>query len=213
MKQKVSMLFIALVVGILMPASTANSQSSSKADGKKPATKAADGSAGKVANPVDLSVPLKDGAVEFTAASSWTRKKTRSKIIAHEFSVKPAEGDAKGGRITVTSASGSVDENIARWKKQFVPPAGKSIDDVAVIKKTTKDGVTTHVVDISGTFMEQPRGPFGPKVEQAGYRMLAAIVNVESQGQFFLKFYGPRKTVDSQEKAFREFVNSLKTKS
>lgn len=206
-----------------MPVEIASSQSTTEAAKQEPATaestddakEGADESADEAAGdePVDLSVPLKDGAVEFTAAKSWTRKKPRSNIIAHEFSVKPVKGDPKAGRITVMAAMGSVEANIARWKKQFLPPDGKSIDDVAAIKKTSTDGMTTHIVDISGTFLDQPRGPFGPKVEEAGYRMLAAIVSVEDQGQFFLKFYGPKKTVDSQEKAFRDFVNSLKTKS
>lgn len=198
MKQRALFLILAIASLFLLP-STASSQSE-----KKPPEK----SAGMDAT--DLSVPLKDGAVEFTAAKTWKRKKPRSKIIAHEFSITPARGDEKPGRITVMAAMGSVDANIERWKKQFVPAEGKSIEDVAKIAKTSTDGNEFHIVDIAGTYLDQPSGPFGPKVKQAGYRMLAAIVNVKDEGQFFLKFYGPKKTVDAEEKAFRSFVNSLK---
>jgi len=205
MKQRVT--FLILFAGMLLPLPNAFSQTETVQEQTSQTDAATD------KDPVDLSVPLKDGAVEFTASKNWKRKKPRSSIIAHEFSTKSAEGDEKPGRITVMAAMGSIDANIARWKKQFVPPQGKSADDITTVTKTNKDGNTFHVVDISGTYMDQPKGPFGPKVEQAGYRMLGAIVTVKDEGQFFLKFYGPKKTVDAEEKAFREFVNSLNTES
>lgn len=199
-------MFLMLIAGILLPVSYSFSQTTTE-QSPSAQVEAVDSDD----EPVDLSVPLKDGAIEFTASKNWKRKKPRSNIIAHEFSTKPAKGDEKPGRITVMAAMGSIDANIARWKKQFVPPEGKSADDIAKVSKTEKDGATFHVVDISGTYLDQPKGPFGPKVEQAGYRMLGAIVSVKDEGQFFLKFYGPKKTVDAEEKAFREFVNSLRT--
>ena len=66
-----------------------------------------------------------------------------------------------------------------------------------------------HVVDISGNYKDSPRGPMGPTVTREGYRMLSAIVVTEKSGLVFLKFYGPKATVEANEKAFNEMLQSL----
>jgi len=148
------------------------------------------------AGAVDLSVMMSDGAVEFTAAKDWQRK--RSKIIKHEFTIKPLKSNAESGgedeatehsgRLTVSSAMGSITANVDRWKKQFTQPDGSKTEDHSKIEKMMVAGQQVHFVDITGTFYDQPGGPFGKKIEHPGYRMLAAIVNVKDHGQFFLKF-------------------------
>ena len=45
-------------------------------------------------------------------------------------------------------------------------------------------------------------------MELPNYRMLAAIV-VTPEANFFIKYYGPRKTVTGNEKPFKEMVDSL----
>ncbi len=45
------------------------------------------------------------------------------------------------------------------------------------------------------------RGPVAPAVERPNYRMLAAIIETGGAGNYFLKFYGPEKTVAANEKS------------
>lgn len=171
-------------------------------------TKAAESEEGEP----DPSCLMSEGAVEFIAAKDWKRKKPRSRIINHEFEIQPATADEKPGRLTVSSAMGTIDANIARWRGQFSQPDGSKTDDHTKIEKLTLEGHQVHLVDITGTFADQPGGPFGPKTDRPDYRMLAAIVNVKDAGQYFLKMYGPKTTVTKQEEAFRKFVKSLKVK-
>jgi hypothetical protein len=42
--------------------------------------------------------------------------------------------------------------------------------------------------------------------------MLAAIIETGGAGNYFLKFYGPEKTVAANEKAFLEMVKGLQKK-
>ena len=65
------------------------------------------------------------------------------------------------------------------------------------------------MLDIAGTYFDSPRGPFGPKVELADYRMLGAIIEVEGAGKYFVKFYGPAEIVEENLEAFQAMLESL----
>ena len=70
-------------------------------------------------------------------------------------------------------------------------------------------GQIVHLVDISGTFREQ-LGPFAPATVREEYRMLAAIIKTDKQGQYFVKYYGPAATVAAGEDAFMKMLGTLK---
>jgi hypothetical protein len=156
-------------------------------------------SAGRATAAEDRSIPLADGKLKLTAPETWERKKPANNVIDFEFAVPPAGDDENPGRVTFSGARGSIDANIDRWIGQFVQP----------------DGSSTKKVAISGTFKDQPGGPFsgGPVVERKGYRMLAAIIVTKDLGNYFVKFYGPERTVADNQKAFDKMIDSLEAKA
>ncbi len=156
-------------------------------------------------------IELAGGKLELKAPESWVRKAPQTRIVEHEFAIPAAAGDKADGRFTIMAAGGSVDANIDRWYAQFSQPDGGSTKDKATVKKTTASGLNVHVVDMSGTYKDQ-RGPVAPAVERPNYRMLAAIIETGGAGNYFLKFYGPEKTVAANEKAFVEMVEGLQKK-
>ena len=115
------------------------------------------------------------------------------------------------GRMTVMGAGGSVEQNIDRWYGQFAQPDGSATKDKAATKKLSIAGCRVTIVDVSGTFKDMPGGPFagGKPIERPGYRMLAAIVETPSQGNHFLKFYGPGETVAKHADGFRAMVEGM----
>lgn len=159
----------------------------------------------------DRQIALADGKIVLKAAPGWQRKKPQTNIIDHEFAIPKAAGDPADGRLTVMGAGGSIEDNIQRWIGQFSQPDGSSTKERTTIKKLDVAGQEVHWVDISGTFKDQ-RGPFAPAVEREGYRMLSAILVTKGGGNYFIKFYGPQKTVAENEQAFREMIESLQTK-
>jgi hypothetical protein len=154
-------------------------------------------------------VALAGGKLQMTAPPGWTRKPAQ--FVEHEFAIPAAKGDPAGGRLTVMGAGGGVDANIERWFSQFTQPDGGSTKQRAKVKKTKVAGQDVHLVDIAGTFRDQ-RGPAAPAVERPKYRMLAAIIETKSQGDIFIKFYGPEKTVAENEKAFLQMIDGLEQK-
>lgn len=147
------------------------------------------------------------GDFKLVAPAEFTRQQPRSQIIAYEFTSPAAEGDERGGRLTVTAAGGSVEANIERWYGQFTQPDGGSTKDAATVEELSAAGQKIYLVDIPGTFDDKP-APMAPGVKRPNYRMLGAIV-ATPDGNYYLKFYGPRKTVEQQREAFASMLKNL----
>ena len=151
------------------------------------------------------------GTMSLEAPEGWKRVEPKSGIVETEFSILPAEGDAQPGRMTVMGAGGGVAQNLDRWYGQFTQPDGSSTKEKAVTKTLKLAGCTVTIVDIAGTYKDSPGGPFagGKSIDRPDYRMLAAIVETPENGSYFLKFYGPGKTVVGQSEGFRKMVEAM----
>lgn len=175
-----------------------------KAGGKKPAAAAE-------------KIELADGSFHMTVPEAWERKQPRSKIIEHEFEIPASTGDEQPGRLTVMGAGGTVEDNIKRWQSQFRPDEGADEVRIKVDEKKVA-GQKVTVVDLLGTYVDKPGGPFAPgkSIDRENYRMLAAIIETTRQGKktgnYFIKLVGPRQTLADNQEAFDELIDSLKQK-
>jgi len=161
--------------------------------------------------PNDHQVAIGGGAYHMMAPKDWVRKMPASRIVEHEFEIPAAEGDERAGRATVMGAGGSVEANLDRWYAQFKQPDGAETKDRAKVEKIEVAGQEVHMVDIAGTYNDRP--PFaGVDLFRENYRMLAAIITTKNAGNYYLKFYGPERTVVANQKAFERMVKSLKSK-
>lgn len=149
----------------------------------------------------EYSLPVPEG---------WAKKQPRTRIVEHEFEAKPAEGDEIAGRVTVMAAGGSVEDNVKRWYGQFLQPDGSNTEEKAKSKKTVVAGQDVHLVDITGTYDDRPPFAASQGVQRPNYRMLAAIIQTKKAGNYFIKFYGPAKTISANEAAFNKMVEGLK---
>jgi hypothetical protein len=148
------------------------------------------------------------GSIRLTAAKSWQRREPRmAGFILAEFALPKAPGDSDDGRLTVSSAQGGVQGNITRWRKQFGDKPEKESTE-----KINVSGATITLVDFSGTFLDQRGGMMmgGETVERPGYRMLGAIIDLGQEQLYFVKAYGPAKTIAAHADEFRAMLGSLK---
>lgn len=155
-------------------------------------------------------IVLGEGKIKLDVPSSWKKEKPRTRIVDFEFSIPAVEDDENDGRVTVMGAGGSVDANVGRWVTQFVQPDRTATSERTIREERKIADQTVHLVDITGDFKDQPRGPFGPTVIREKYRMLGAIIVTDKLGQYFVKAYGPRRTIAENEEAFKKLVESLK---
>ena len=184
-------LFAAAIALLLMLfSSTQPVHAQEDASKAKPATKQDDKPAtDKAQNPI--SVKVAQGNIQFSASGLWKSVPPRSNMLEAELKIPRVEGDSQDGRLTIMGAGGSIDANIDRWIGQFVQPDGSDTADKTKQSKKEIAGQTVNLVDITGTFMDAVGGPFSgkPKVERENYRMLAAIVQTEANGNYFVKLY------------------------
>ena len=158
-----------------------------------------------------LSYTIAEEGFSLAAPEGWKRVQPKSSIVETEFSI-PSEGEGlQPGRMTVMGAGGSVQANVDRWYGQFAQPDGSDTKSKATTKKVKLAGCDVTIVDITGTYKDAPAGPFagGKAVDLPDYRMLAAIVETPDRGNYFLKFYGPGKTVAKYADGFRAMVEGL----
>jgi len=158
-----------------------------------------------------LAYTIAEEGFSLAAPEGWKRVQPKSSIVETEFSI-PSEGEGlQPGRMTVMGAGGSVQANVDRWYGQFAQPDGSDTKSKATTKKVKLAGCDVTIVDITGTYKDAPAGPFagGKAVDRPDYRMLAAIVETPDRGNYFLKFYGPGKTVAKYADGFRAMVEGL----
>jgi hypothetical protein len=169
------------------------------------ASDSASSDAGNVAPAGEGGGELDLGAIRLTAPKTWTRQQPRSSFVLAEFALPRAEGDSQDGRLTVSTAGGSVQANIDRWRGQFEGKPGRDTQKTLEVA-----GLTITIVDLSGTFLDQP-GPFAPGVKREGFRVLAAVIPTPEQ-LHFVKCYGPEKTIARHAEAFEPFLKTLEMK-
>ncbi len=164
------------------------------------------------AEPAPFVVKVANGDLQFEVSGNWKSVQPKSRMLETELQIPKVGDDQQDGRLTIMGAGGSIDANIVRWQGQFSQPDGGDTADKTKVEVKTIDGQKVSIVDITGTFLDAPGGPFSgqAKVERENYRMLAAIVQTESNGNYFVKFYGPKATVDKNAEAFKAMIESLK---
>ncbi|HMK23056.1 MAG TPA: hypothetical protein VK466_12035 [Terriglobales bacterium] len=148
--------------------------------------------------------------LKWTAPSGWKKDEANRPMRAATYIVPPAAGDSTNAECVVyffgSGQGGSVEANLERWKGQIVGPNGKPAE--AKIAKRTIHGLQGTTIDSSGDYM----GMGGPMAEsktvQHDYRLLGAIVE-GPDGNVFIKFTGPAKTIAAHQSEFEQLLNSF----
>lgn len=149
-------------------------------------------------------VVLADGAVLLKAPGHWKKVQPKINMIEAEFAVPKLEADETNGRVTIMASGGSIEQNIERWHGQFEmekEPAEPIVKEVNKVK--------VHLVDLSGTYLDTMGNPAGPKSKKENYRMLAAIIET-SEGNYYVKCYGPAATMEKNVEAFNKMIESVR---
>jgi len=141
----------------------------------------------------------------------WKEETPSNRLRWMQFRVPKAKDDEANGELYLTKGiSGSKEDNLKRWKGQFLPPSGKKIDDVTKVENIKVAGCEVMYVDIQGTYLEgPPMAPPAAKKRKPNYRMLA--VQFEGpQDVYHIKFTGPAKTIAEHKKGFDEWLKGFK---
>jgi hypothetical protein len=157
-----------------------------------------------------VEVVLAEGRLDFQAPKSWEKKQPKFNIVEAEFAPKSSKENVDPARLTIMASGGSVEANLERWIGQFSQEDGTDTEEHTKEEDKKINGMTVHIVDITGTYADSA-GPFaGNAVQRKGYRMLGAIVETKVVGNYYFKMYGPKETIDEHEKRFKDMVETIK---
>ena len=144
------------------------------------------------------------GGVHWVVPKTWITKRPNMMLKA-EYGVPHAEGDAQDARLTVSQVGGSVKDNFARWKKQFGDKPDKDSTETIDV-----GGVKVTLLDLAGTF-DDPGNMTAPPVSRPDYHMIGATFEIPGeQLPFYIKCYGPAKTIAARGDEIKAFIRSMK---
>ncbi len=151
--------------------------------------------------------PAAAAGIRWTVPARWTAGGGSAMRVA-TYAVPAAKG-AEAGECAVfffgTGQGGGVDDNVARWAKQF--------EGAPAPKRTTATvgGMRVTRAEVIGTYL----APGGPAMQSTGkrpgYRLLGAIVEAP-EGNVFFKLTGPAATVDAAQAELDALVASIRKK-
>jgi len=140
----------------------------------------------------------------------WESNPPSSSMRLAQWIMPGPGGDAELVVYRFPGGGGGVTANIDRWKGQFQPPEGKTIDDVSKLTSIDGEGgLKTTLVDVTGTYVAAVVPGGDEKHNSSEYRMFAAVVEGSGDAYYF-KAVGPSKTVGLWAEPFSAMITTFK---
>jgi hypothetical protein len=152
------------------------------------------------------------GGLTFTTPEGWRQSAVASAMRVAEFTLPRAAGDTEDATLIVYyfgGQGGSVDANIQRWVGQMQQADGKPSSAAAKKQSRTVNGLPVTLVDVSGTYVAEMAPGAGERHNKPHFRLRAGVIET-SKGPYFIKLTGPEKTVTKWDRAYEQFIGSLK---
>ncbi len=158
----------------------------------------------------DKPVVVKLNKLKATAPSDWVSEKPKFTLRSYQFKVPGADG--RDAELAIYPESHpNPEKSHPRWKAMFIPPEGKTIDDISKVTKEEIPGAKLTILDVTGTwkYKEAPQDPKSKEMFLDNYRVVWVIVE-EMDEATHIRFAGPKVTVDKHYAAFEKFLKSMK---
>jgi hypothetical protein len=152
------------------------------------------------------------GNLKSRTPAAWKAEKPQNQLRMAQFRLPKVDGDNRGATVVIfRNIGGSAAANIDRWKKQFIPPEGKTLDDVAKVTTTKVSEANVTYLDVHGTykFKERPFDPNAKEERLPHYRMLAVVFDTKD-APYHIRLVGPERTVAHYKKGFDEWLKGFK---
>ena len=147
-----------------------------------------------------------------TAPAEWKDEAPANNMRFRQFKLPKVNGDKQDAELIIFKGfGGTAKANIQRWKEQFIPPAGKRIEDVSEVKEMKAGDADLTYLDVKGTYLfkARPIDPADKAERRPDYRMLA--VHFEGKMNIYhIKLVGPAKTVEHYKKGFDDWLKAFK---
>jgi hypothetical protein len=148
----------------------------------------------------------------YVTPQGWQTQPVASSMRVAEFALPRADGDTEDAQLVVYyfgGSGGGVEANLQRWLSQMQQADGKPASSVAKRETRRVNGLAITLLDVSGTYVAETAPGASERHNKPNFRLRAGVVET-ANGPYFLKLTGPAKTVAKWDRAFEQFVASLK---
>jgi hypothetical protein len=159
----------------------------------------------------DKPVVVKLNKLSAPAPTDWKKEKPSNLLRTYQFKLPGAKDHPEAELAIYNESLPGAEKNFPKWKNTFVPPEGKTADDIAKTAKWEVPGAKVDVLDITGTwkYKERPQDPKSKEMLLDDWRVIWVIVE-EKDETHHIRLSGPAITVDEHAKALEKWVKSLK---
>jgi hypothetical protein len=156
--------------------------------------------------------PVTIDGLTSSVPASW-KEQPAGGMRFKSFTIPHVEADKNDAELVVfffgAGGGGDVQANLSRWKGMFVPPEGKTVDDISKTQTFKVSGVDVTMVDVRGTYKYKP-APMAPNEELRPAHRMIGVVFASPQGPYYMRFVGPEKTIEKNRKDFDKFLKGFK---
>lgn len=149
-------------------------------------------------------------ALMWDAPGSWKSEPPANAMRKAQYRVPGPGGD---GECVVfyfgPGQGGDPMANARRWASMFTLPDGSSAENALKTEEKKVGDVEVLMVEVAGTYDGGMAMGTAPSQPQPGYKLLGAVAE-GADANWFFKFTGPAKTVDSNREAFERMLDSLR---
>lgn len=165
---------------------------------------------GIAADPKPDVVPF--GKLSAKVPSTWKVEKPSNRLRSHQFRLPAGMPDLADAEVIVMPDSNpDPAKSFPRWKESFMPPEGKTADDISTVSKSEIAGLTVNTLDVTGTWKFKER-PFDPKSKEElrpDYRVIWVIVASKDEATH-VRLSGPAVVVKKWYPEFETWLKSAK---
>ncbi|MBA4067271.1 MAG: hypothetical protein C0501_26900 [Isosphaera sp.] len=160
----------------------------------------------------DKGTEVKLNKLKGTTPADWVKEKPANLLRSYQFKLPGAKGAADAEVAVFPESHPNPDKSLPRWKAQFVPPEGKTVDDIGRLAKWEVKGAAVTVFDVTGgtwKYKERPQDPASKEQLMDNYRVVWVIVAEEDEATH-VRLSGPVASVEKHFKAFEGWVKGFR---
>jgi hypothetical protein len=150
------------------------------------------------------------GDLKSRVPADWLEEKPDSEQYLKQYRLVPVLDDKEDARLTIRSlkkgSGDSVEKQVRRWKEMFLPPQGKTLDDVVKVQQVMVKGTAMTYLDVRGDYKGIPGNPATPR---ENFRLLG-VYFATPQGPYSIRLFGPADTVEFYREEFEKWVKAFK---
>ena len=149
--------------------------------------------------------------------AEWKKEKPSNLLRKYQFKLPGAKDHPEAELAVYNESLPGAAKNFPKWKGTFVPPEGKTVDDIAKTAKWEVTGAKVEVLDITGTwrYKERPQDPKSKEMLLDDWRVIWVVVEEKNEKGDLVEAYhfrlsGPSVTMEEQAPKFEKWVKSFK---